>query len=178
MHYRVMLGPRENPALPATRELMSSTLLGLIGTVRDRLASPKRVSQVHALHMARIAAKRLRYALEPIAEGGFASSRLARSAGTAVARLASLQDELGKINDAHTFRRWLRTGAAERTPRLANLSLLTRGMQRLLLREAATSYEAVTAQASRERVERTLVAVERLARAMVPRPRVADTFRS
>jgi CHAD domain-containing protein len=178
MHYRVTLGPDETPVLPVTRELMSSTLLGLIGTLRDRLASPKRVGDVRALHMARIASKRLRYALEPLAEGGFASPRLARSAVTAVAELGSLQDELGRINDAHSFRRWLRKGAAERSPRLANLNLLTRGMQRLLRLEAETSYEVVTAPANRKRVERTLRAIELSARAMAPRRSSPDILRA
>lgn len=169
MHYRVMLGPRENPALPSTRELMSSTLLGLIGTQRECLDAPRSAGDVRALHVARVASKRLRYALEPLAEGGFASKRLARSAGAAVARLALLQDELGAINDAHLFRRWLRQGAAKGSPRLANLNLLTRGMQRLLRAQAVASYEIVTAPANRQRLQRVLGAMEILARAMAPR---------
>lgn len=174
MHYRVMLGPRENPALPSTRELMSSTLLDLIGTQRERLDAPRRVGDVRALHQARIASKRLRYALEPLAEDGFASRRLARSAGAAIARLSSLQDELGTINDAHLFRRWLRQGAAAESPRLANLNLLTRGMQRLLREQAVASYEVVTAGANRQRLQRVLSAMEVSARAMAPRRSSSD----
>jgi len=60
------------------------------------------ISRVHSLtdeteaHEARIAAKRLRYLLEPIA-------RLLPSADTLVDRLKSLQDVLGDLHDAHVF---------------------------------------------------------------------------
>ena len=169
MHYRVMLGPRENPAVPSTRELVSSTLLDSIRTLRARLDAPRSAGDARALHVARIASKRLRYALDPLEEGGFASKRLARSAAAAVARLVLLQDELGTINDAHLFRRWLRRGAVEGSPRLANLNLLTRGMQRLLREQAAASYDLVTEPASRNRLQRVLGALEASARAMLPR---------
>jgi CHAD domain-containing protein len=168
LHYRVMLGPRENPAVSSTRALMSPALIGLIDTLRKSLEAPGSAGDARALHAARIASKRLRYALEPLESGGFAPKRVARSAGASVAQLALLQDELGTINDAYLFRRWLRQGGAKGSPRLANLSLLTRGMQRLLREQAAASYEIIAAVANRRRLVGVLAAMENAVRAMAP----------
>jgi CHAD domain-containing protein len=171
MHYRVALGPRENPAVASTGELVAPTLLCLIVTLRTRLGRPRSAGDARALHAARIASKRLRYALEPLAEGGFAPKRVARSAGAAVTALAWLQDQLGTINDAHQFRRWFREGAVNGSPRLANLNLLTRGMQRLLREQVAASYAMVISAANRRRLMHVLAAMELSARAMAPRRR-------
>jgi CHAD domain-containing protein len=178
MRYRVTLDAGERRAVPATRELLSQTLLDLTGMLRERLDAPKRVGDVRALHLARIAAKRLRYALEPLAEGRFAPPRVARRAGAAVAQLASLQDELGRLHDAHLFRRWLRERISEGSPHLANLNGRLRGVQRLLGEQAAASFEVVNRPASRRRVNRLLHAIEASANALVARPSPGDTFRT
>ena len=178
MRYRVTLDAGERRAVPATRELLSQTLLELTSMLRERLDAPTRVGDVRALHLARIAAKRLRYALEPLAEGRFAPSRVARRAGAAVAQLASLQDELGRIHDAHLFRRWLRERISEGSPHLANLNGRLRGVQRLLGEQAAASFEVVNRPASRRRVNRLLHAIETSANALVARPSPGDTFRT
>jgi CHAD domain-containing protein len=178
MRYRVTLDAGERRAMPATRELLSQTLLELTSMLRERLDAPTRVGEVRALHLARIAAKRLRYALEPLAEGRFAPPRVARRAGAAVAQLASLQDELGRIHDAHVFRRWLRERISEGSPQLANLNGRLRGAQRLLGEQAASSFEIVNRPASRRRMNRLLHAIEASARAMVARPSPRDTFRT
>ena len=178
MRYRVTLDAGERRAVPATRELLSQTLLELTSMLRERLDAPTRVGDVRALHLARIAAKRLRYALEPLAEGRFAPSRVARRAGAAVAQLASLQDELGRIHDAHLFRRWLHERISECSPHLANLNGRLRGVQRLLGEQAAASFEVVNRPASRRRVNRLLHAIETSANALVARPSPGDTFRT
>jgi CHAD domain-containing protein len=178
MRYRVTLDAGERRAVPATRELLSQTLLDLTSMLRERLDAPTRVGDVRALHLARIAAKRLRYALEPLAEGRFVPPRVARRAGAAVAQLASLQDELGRIHDAHLFRRWLRERISEGSPHLANLNGRLRGVQRLLGEQAAASFEVVNRPASRRRVNRLLHAIETSANALVARPSPGDTFRT
>jgi CHAD domain-containing protein len=178
MRYRVTLDAGERRAVPATRELLSQTLLDLTSLLRERLDAPTRVGDVRALHLARIAAKRLRYALEPLAEGRFVPSPVARRAGAAVAQLASLQDELGRIHDAHVFRRWLRERISEGSPHLANLNGRLRGVQRVLGEQAAASFEVVNRPASRRRMNRLLHAIEASANALVARPSAGATFRS
>src|ERR1019366_10592203 len=105
-------------------------------------------------------------AVEPLAEEQFAPPRVARLAGAAVAQLASLQDELGRIHDAHLFRRWLRERIAEASPRSANLNGRLRGVQRLLDEQAAASFEVVNRPARRRRVSRLLHAIEASAYAL------------
>jgi CHAD domain-containing protein len=69
-------------------------------TMGDELAGA--LAQVHAAgddqeaHLARIAAKRLRYLLEPFADELPEAARL-------IARLKSLQDALGDLHDTHVF---------------------------------------------------------------------------
>jgi CHAD domain-containing protein len=176
MRYRVTLDTGGIHAIAATRQLLSSTLLGMTGTLRARLDAPKRVGDVRALHLARIAAKRLRYALEPLAEGRLGPPRAARMAGAAVAELASLQDELGLIHDAHLFRRWLRERKPDRLPRPVNLNVRLRGLQGLLLAQATTSYEIIRLPANRRRVQRVLRAIQLSASAMAQQPSTGDTF--
>jgi CHAD domain-containing protein len=169
---------RETPAVPAMREVMSQTLLELTSTLRERLDEPTRAGGVRALHLARIASKRLRYVLEPLAEGRFASPRDARVAVRGVTRLASLQGELGKINDARLFKRWLRDRIADDSPLPAPLNAELRGVRRLLDKQAATSYASVRRPASRRRLDAVLRAIQESAKAMVPQRPSGDTFRA
>jgi CHAD domain-containing protein/CYTH domain-containing protein len=65
-------------------------------TLRDRLAAVAHAKDVGSAHAARIAGKRLRYLIEPIAG--------AQAIGPAlIAALKSLQDTLGDLHDAHVF---------------------------------------------------------------------------
>jgi CHAD domain-containing protein len=81
-------------------ETFAVVMAGLLRARAERLA--KRIRGIESFadaplaHKARIAAKRLRYLLEPIAEDV--------ESGTALVReLASLQDTLGDWNDVHVF---------------------------------------------------------------------------
>src|ERR1019366_410142 len=160
----------------ATRELLSQTLLDMTATLRARLDAPKLVGDVRAHHLARISAKRLRYVLEPLAEGRFGPPAVARMADAAVADLALLQDELGRIHDAHLFRRWLRERRPGGLPRPANLNVRLRGLQRLLLAQATAAYESIGLPAGRRRMHRVLRAIQASASAMAQPPSTGDTF--
>src|ERR1035437_4139718 len=116
--------------------------------------------------------------LEPLAEGRVVPPRVARLAAAAVAQLATLQDELGRIHDAHLFRRWLRECISEGSPHLANLNGRLRGVQRLLGGQAVASFEIVNRPASRRRVNRLLHAIDASANALVARPSPGDTDRT
>lgn len=141
--FQVVLREGERREMPATRAMMAHTVLRMTGDLRAGLAKATQGTDVRALHSARIAAKRLRYALEPLASGGFASAQLAGTSRAAVAQLRSLQDELGRLNDAQVFRRWLRARLRDAPPR-ANLKADMRTLQRLLVDEAKASYEIVS----------------------------------
>jgi CHAD domain-containing protein/CYTH domain-containing protein len=64
--------------------------------LRDRLESVRSYADSDVLHRARIAAKRLRYLLEPFSD-------FLPSCESAVIRLRDLQDALGDVHDAQTF---------------------------------------------------------------------------
>ncbi|HEY6060711.1 MAG TPA: CHAD domain-containing protein, partial [Gemmatimonadales bacterium] len=86
----------------------------------DRLLRAVRAPEDEEAHLARIAAKRLRYLLEPL--------RPAIPAGTALlVRLQSLQDRLGDLHDtielAHQVRAAAEAAAAERAARVMEVAL-------------------------------------------------------
>jgi CYTH domain-containing protein len=103
--------------------------------LRQRLAAIDDVSDDRAGHRARIAAKRLRYMLEPL-DGAI------EGVHEAVAALKVAQDLLGSMHDAHVFRRTLRrhghsatTGHGAARSRGAQL-LRRRGLDLLMRRLA------------------------------------------
>ena len=90
--YQATLDPRPLSAAAALAPLM----LRLAGELEARLAVVESISDEARAHDVRIAAKRLRYLLDPFA---------ADLAGVPaiVARLKALQDVLGELHDAHVF---------------------------------------------------------------------------
>ena len=175
MRYRVALAPGRTRALPSMRELVARTLAQRARELEEALAIPRKASDVRELHRARIAAKRLRYALEPLAEGRCAPPALARRTRAAVTGLTQLQDELGRINDAHLFARWLRERTAGDSPALAALRSRLRGVRQALAAEAEASYQAISRPEGRRRVQRMLRSVGDLPNAMVS-PHSRDVF--
>ncbi len=72
--------------------------------LRERLTHVEEVDDDAAAHRARIAAKRLRYLLEPLADA-------VDGVAEAVGLLKEAQDQLGSLHDAHVFARTLRRRA-------------------------------------------------------------------
>jgi CHAD domain-containing protein/CYTH domain-containing protein len=84
-----------------------ATLLGsLAEDLRRRLKRVRSVDDVAESHQARIAGKRLRYLIEPIAQQVAAGPAL-------LAHLRSLQDTLGELHDAHVWLLVIRHVVAE-----------------------------------------------------------------
>jgi CHAD domain-containing protein len=93
------LAPPADPAPPGAGPSFGTLLAGLLRAhVADLLEALEAVGgplEVEQGHAARIAAKRLRYLLEPLRGNPRADS------GAAVAALKELQDLLGELHDAH-----------------------------------------------------------------------------
>lgn len=94
--------------------------------LRDRLAQIGGAADEPAIHAARIAAKRLRYLLEPL-------KRYREDAESLIARLRGLQDLLGELHDLHLLGAGVAAAAA---PEAARSGLVA-------LTEAAGAREAV-----------------------------------
>jgi len=90
--YQATLDPRPLSAAAALAPLM----LRLAGELEARLALVESISDEARAHDVRIAAKRLRYLLDPFAPE-------LEGAPAIVAQLKSLQDLLGRLHDAHVF---------------------------------------------------------------------------
>lgn len=107
------------PPLPAPRGETGGVVLGrlvddLSGQLATRLAAVRSIADQVEAHQARIAGKRLRYVLEPVA------ARV-EGAPALILRLKALQDGLGRLHDAHVFAgflaRALQAAAVEQTRR-------------------------------------------------------------
>lgn len=106
---QVDAGPHEAPF----RAIAAATLVQYAGELEARLAEATQSTDADQLHATRIAAKRLRYLLEPL-EPGLRDGAGAGGAGGAggaplMERLKQLQDLFGALTDAHelevTFQR-------------------------------------------------------------------------
>jgi CHAD domain-containing protein len=86
-------GAAVTPAFAATA---GAALEAAADELGERLAAIGAAGDVEAAHAARIAGKRLRYLLEPLAEE-------AEEAGALVKRLKGLQELLGELHDAHVL---------------------------------------------------------------------------
>lgn len=185
LRYRVIRSLGDDHALSPARELLAGTLRRQADALRAHLDAPYTIADARALHRCRIAAKRLRYGLEPIAEGRFAPPAMRRTAAAAITQLRTLQDQLGQIRDAHVFGHWLAEQAAADAARRARRRVdmvgvagsarppaapldvtvhpMLVGLQRQLRDEAERSFRAINGAASKRRAARMLVAVGALA---------------
>lgn len=101
---KTLLPPAEALHPPASEEpfalLLAAAAREAASRLVDRLGKIRAAGDERAAHRARIAAKRLRYILEPAAA-------TVAEARTAVRALKSLQDLLGDLHDAHVLEREL-----------------------------------------------------------------------
>lgn len=91
---------------PLFSAVIAALLRELAEDLRRRLKRVRSVDDVNEAHQARIAGKRLRYLLEPIAQQVAAGPAL-------LAQLRGLQDALGDVHDAHVWLLVLRHVVAE-----------------------------------------------------------------
>lgn len=91
---------------PVFSVVLAGLLRQLAEDLRRRLKRVRSVDDVNEAHQARIAGKRLRYLLEPIAEQVVAGPAL-------LAQLRGLQDVLGELHDAHVWLLVIRHVVAE-----------------------------------------------------------------
>ena len=94
--FRTTIDLDEGHRRRSTAALAARRVRAASGLLKERLRRVQGYSSVDAIHRARIAAKHLRYLLEPFAP--------AVSGGeTTVDRLKALQDGFGDVHDAHVF---------------------------------------------------------------------------
>lgn len=89
--------PVEGPSPPESAGVAVARILGSMGLeLKQALARVHSISDDREAHLARIAAKRLRYLLEPFADE-------LPGVGPVIDRLRLLQDSLGDLHDVHVF---------------------------------------------------------------------------
>jgi CHAD domain-containing protein len=86
-----------NPATPPTLgQVLAPLIRAQVHALSERLAAVQSIQDQAVAHAARIAGKRLRYLLEPVAEGVEGGSAV-------VKRLRILQDIIGEMHDVHVM---------------------------------------------------------------------------
>ena len=94
--FRTTIDLDEGPRRRSTAAVAARRVRVAAGLLRERLRRVQGYSSVDAIHRARIAAKHLRYLLEPFAPA-------VSGGATTVDRLKALQDGFGDVHDAHVF---------------------------------------------------------------------------
>lgn len=105
--YRASILDDEAPWSPFA-DVMAGLLRDCADRLSRRLAKMETVDDEKAVHRARLAGKRLRYLLEPIAEDV--------DGGALVAELEQLQDILGECHDGHVFARAIEKASKKAAP--------------------------------------------------------------
>lgn len=150
---------REEPARRATLGGAAAAILRRdVESLRDRLAAVGGPDDALRAHKARIAAKRLRYLLEPLVDELKDAAPRARPL---VQRIKALQDLLGELHDAHVLEDELAdalgAAAAERAAALYAATLAAEPDEKLLRAERRRARESgilALARLNRERRDR------------------------
>jgi CHAD domain-containing protein len=116
--YRCTVRPNEKP--PLFGAIVAERLREQTKSLRRHLSAIRNVDDADHAHSARIAAKRLRYVFEPVAES-------IPDGEAIIETLKSLQDSLGDLHDAHVFSKEVlaateEEGNAEACPGLLRLA--------------------------------------------------------
>jgi hypothetical protein len=131
---RVLIVPPPPVAHAVTGAGVLGRLVGDLGLeLGNRLVAVRSIADQVEAHQARIAGKRLRYVLEPLA------SRI-EGAPAIIVQLKSLQDALGRLHDAHVFAGYLARalqGAAAEQARRVSHELLSWAAPDAYARDAA-----------------------------------------
>jgi CHAD domain-containing protein len=118
--YRARVPPAGEPEEPRFGAVAGQALATAAAEFGDRLAAVRDPGDAPPAHAARIAAKRVRYIVEPLADRAPGGPSLVR-------RLKSLQDLLGELNDCHVLEAEIGAGVAEtgaaRARRLLDVAL-------------------------------------------------------
>jgi CHAD domain-containing protein len=183
----------EEPRVLLGRDMVAHSLGTLARALDLRIGTSPTAADVRDLHRTRIAAKRLRYALEPLVDENVATIALARSAAKIIARLTAIQDALGELHDAQSFGQLLADLAAEAAATNARrdvamdadpnaneepvgpASLATATtlieIQQCLRHDIESCYRDVFSSSGQRRIVQTLASVDRLAVRLARRPR-------
>jgi CHAD domain-containing protein len=140
--------------VPPTREVTAVALHALAADIDDAVAAAGADSDPELSHRVRIAARRLRYALEPLVDAQLASASVLATARAAIAHLTRMQDAFGNMHDEIAFDRWL-TGCDpdEFATHPAEGAFVERLRQRLR-RSAERRQRTLNAPAWRQRIAR------------------------
>jgi CHAD domain-containing protein len=154
--YRTTTTLGEVPVLPATRDAAAGALHALASDVEDALETAHAAGDPVLMHRVRMAAKRLRYALAPLAEGKLAPVRTRQTARAAIAQLKRMQDAFGDLHDELAFDRWLAKGEAGHFAIARAQAAFVVRLRRRLQRHAARRYRTLDGPSWRHRIDRII----------------------
>lgn len=154
--FRITTTLGEVPVVSATRDVTAQALHTLAIAVEETREQAHAAGDPELMHRVRIAAKRLRYALEPLVDGKFAPARIQQTAGAAITQLKRMQDAFGELHDGLAFDQWLAQGKpAELAMGRARAAFVER-LRRRLHRQAERRYRTLDGPSWRQRIDRII----------------------
>jgi CHAD domain-containing protein len=151
------------------RDVTAQALHTLATAVEGAFAQAHAAGNPELMHRSRIAAKRLRYTLEPLVDAKLVPARTRQTAGAAIAQLKRMQDAFGELHDELAFDQWL----AERE--LGDLALasaraaVVAKVRRQLHRKAGGNYRTLDGPLWRHRIDRIIRRAHTVADHLTPK---------
>jgi CHAD domain-containing protein len=166
--YRTVTTLGQPVVVPLTRDIIARALHALAADVDDAMEAVGADGDPEVMHRVRIAARRLRYALEPLVDARLASASMLATARAAIAGLKRMQDAWGELHDETVFDQWLAEGdSGELETHPAEGAFIAR-LRQGLRRSAERRRRTLNAPAWRRRIARIVqrghLVADRLAR--------------
>lgn len=164
---RIEVGNTPARKLPRFRQVSGELIGQQVVQLREDLVRVRGVNNIEEAHQARIAVKRLRYLLEPIAR----SNRRARAL---IPRLKDAQDLLGEHHDMYVISEAIASGRAglsgSNTQAVAKLHPGLATLERLAAEQAAAAFEQFRSLLGGELANRVLTRAEEIGKSLRDKP--------
>ncbi len=154
--YRTTTTLGELPVVSPMREVTAQALHTLASAVEETLEQAHAAGDPELMHKVRIAAKRLRYALEPLVDRKLVAAKIRPTARAAIAQLTRMQDGLGDLHDELAFDQWLAEGNAGELAETGPEVNFVNRLKRRLHQQATRRYRTLDGPWWRHRINRSI----------------------
>lgn len=138
--------------VPTMREVTAAALHALAADVGDAAAAAAASGDADLNHRTRIAARRLRYLLEPLVDRRLVSGSVLTTARGAIAQLRRMQDAFGDLHDVVAFDLWLAECDRSERGGQAEVRAYVERLRQRLQRSAARRQRALDGPAWHQRI--------------------------
>ena len=164
---RALHSSREAAVVVPLRIVTARALLTQANAVQETLEQARAAGDPQRMHQVRIAAKRLRYALEPLVDERVAPAGIRQTARAEIAQLELMQQALGDLNDELAFEQWLAGAESGKRARGRAEAAFIKELRRRLARQAERRFRTLDGSPWRRRLDRIILRAHTIADRLV-----------